>query len=102
MQIRIEWFKGNHPSFNVHVSSKDGAEPFIVVKGARIVNGSKGEFVSWPATKNETTGKYWSHVYGSEKFNEAVLKAAKETLPLQAPKPVVRDDLLYGDSDTPF
>lgn len=33
MHIGIEWFAGNYPQFNVVLSSAEGREPFLVVKG---------------------------------------------------------------------
>jgi DNA-binding cell septation regulator SpoVG len=83
MKISIEWFQGARPQFNVALSSVEGREAFLVIKGCRIVDGSKGEFVSWPATKNETTQKYWNHVYASEQFAAAVLEEARKTAPSQ-------------------
>ena len=81
MDIRIEWFDGKYPSFNVALASAPGKQEFLTVKGCRIVDGSKGPFVSWPATKNEKTGKYWNHVWANDAFAEAVLKAAQESMP---------------------
>lgn len=83
MKITCEWFSGDKPQFNVNLASGEGKEPFLTVKGCRIANGSKGEFISWPATKNQTTQKYWNHVYASEGFNVAVLEAAKAAMPKQ-------------------
>jgi len=95
MHIGIEWFGGKYPQFNVGLASAEGREPFVTIKGCRIVSGSKGEFVSWPATKNESTGKYWNHVYASEAFAAAVLERAKESMPKETPKraSVDTDDL---------
>ena len=76
MHITIEHIEGKYPSFNVAVSSVEGKEPFIVIKGCRIANGTKGPFVSWPATKNEKTGKWWNHVYASEAFAQVVYQEA--------------------------
>lgn len=85
MQISIDWHdSGKYPSFNVNLHKVEGAEPFLSIKGCRIVQGSKGEFVSWPATKNERTGKYWNHVYAGEAFGVHVLKLAKDALPKTA------------------
>lgn len=78
MKIIATWF-GNQ--FNVELASAEGKEPFISIKGCRIMDGTKGEFVSWPATKNERTGKWWNHVYASEGFNSAVLDIARATMP---------------------
>lgn len=87
--------------FNVLLSSKEGAEPFLEVKGCRIANGKNGEFVSWPSTKKDD-GKYWNHAYASEKFAAHVLELAKAAMPHEAPKrsskPVVEDE----DDSLPF
>lgn len=80
MQISIEWFPGKYPQFNVALASADGREPFLVVKGCRIVDGNKGRFVSWPATKMDS-GKYWNHCYASDAFAAAVLAEAEKTQP---------------------
>lgn len=76
MNVLITW---HGDQFNVELASKEGMEPFISVKGCRIVEGSKGPFVSYPATKNEKTGKWWSHVWASEKFSAVVLEKAMES-----------------------
>ena len=76
MEITIDWHDNQ---FNVNLHGAPGADPFLSIKGCRIVEGSKGQFVSYPATKNEKTGKWWNHVYGGEKFNEAVLKKAQQS-----------------------
>ena len=94
MNITIEHFDGKYPSFNVNMASKEGAEPFLVIKGCRIVNGNKGDFVSFPATKNEKTGKYWSHVYANERFSNEVLRLALAQKPKAAP--------VEDDSEIPF
>ena len=96
MHITIEHIDGKYPSFNVALSGKEGADPFLVVKGCRIVDGPKGPFVSGPATKNANTGKYWNHTYFGEKFSAAVLEKAKAAKP--APRRATADD----DSDIPF
>jgi DNA-binding cell septation regulator SpoVG len=58
--------------FNVCLSSAAGKEPFLVVKGCRVVDGSKGRFISWPARKKDDGG-WWNHVYASEGFQAAIL-----------------------------
>jgi DNA-binding cell septation regulator SpoVG len=78
MEIEI---KHHNDQFNVHLCSKAGAEPFLEIKGVRIANGKNGPFVSWPSTKNQSTGKYWQHCYASEKFNAAVLEKAQASTP---------------------
>ncbi len=86
MHVTIKWFEGKYPSFNVGIASKEGQEPFLEVKGCKIMNGSDGEFVSWPSTKSDRTGKYWNHCYASKKFAAHVLEKAKEEQPKEAPK----------------
>lgn len=78
MNIIITW---HGDQFNAELASKEGAEPFLSIKGCRIVDGTKGAFVSWPATKNTNTGKWWSHVWGSDRFNAAVLEKALASRP---------------------
>ncbi len=99
MEIAIEW---HGDQFNVALTSAKGQEPFITIKGARIVDGAKGAFVSWPATKNQTSGKWWSHVWGSDKFNAVILERAQATRPQESdPKkrPAPQDD---QDESIPF
>lgn len=100
MEIDIKHFDGKYPSFNVLLSSKAGTEPFLEIKGCRIVDGKDGSFVSWPATKNDKTGKWWNHVWGSANFNQAVLNRVLATMPKKsAPKkeapPVDEDDIPF-------
>ena len=82
MNITIEHFSGKYPSFNVALASAAGKEPFITIKGCRVVDGSKGRFVSWPATKQDS-GKYWNHVWASEGFAAAVLAEYDKSAPKQ-------------------
>ena len=83
MKISIEWFQGERPQFNVSLSSAEGKAAFLTVKGCRIIQGRDGEFISWPATKNAKTEKYWQHVWASEPFAAAVLAEAKASMPKQ-------------------
>lgn len=85
MKITIKHFPGQYPSFNVSLAN-EGKEPFIEIKGCRIVNGNNGEFVSWPSRKKDD-GTYWNHVYASNDFNAAVLQKAKSGQPQQQPSP---------------
>lgn len=92
MKITVKHFAGQYPSFNVALHSTETSEPFMEIKGCRMVNGSNGEFVSWPSRKQED-GKYWNHVYASDAFNAAVLKVAKNSAPAappQAPRPAAQ------------
>lgn len=90
MQITIEHFSGQYPSFNINLHSKPGSEAFLSVKGCKIVNGQNGPFVSYPSRKNEQTGKYWNHAWGSEAFNAEVLRLAQEGAPAPRPAPPPR------------
>jgi hypothetical protein len=96
--VTIKWFEGNYPSFNVSLHSEEGRPEFLTIKACRIMNGKDGPFVSYPATKNETSGKYWNHCWGSDQFNAKVLELAVATQPQSAPKP--RDS--QGGSQKPY
>lgn len=85
MKITVKHFAGQYPSMNVGLSSAEGREPFLEIKGCRIVSGAKGEFISWPSRKQDD-GKYWNHVWGSEEFQAAVLKEAQKSAPKAAAK----------------
>lgn len=96
--------------FNVSLSSSQGKEPFLTVKGCRVVDGQKGRFVSWPAKKMDS-GKWWSHFYASEGFQAAVLQAYddsgdKRTHAEMKAAPRARDDAARArqtrDDDPPF
>jgi DNA-binding cell septation regulator SpoVG len=95
MNITIE----NHgDQFNVALTSPGKDEPFLTIKGCRVVNGSKGPFVSWPSRKQDN-GKWWNHVYASDGFAAAVLSAynkSKAEAPRRAPAAP------HDDSDIPF
>ena len=98
MKITIEH---HGEQFNVSLTGS-GEEPFITIKGCRIVQGQNGPFVSWPSRKLDS-GKYWQHVYVSRAFGDAVLSAynkskAAEAPVRKAPPKAAPDD----DSDIPF
>ena len=95
MHISIEWFDGKFPQFNVSLSGAPDRDPFLTIKGCRIVDGAKGRFISWPATKNEKTGKYWNHVWGSDAFAEKVLAQAEAARPKQRAKPADDDEVPF-------
>jgi hypothetical protein len=104
VKITCEWFTGAYPQFNVSLASSEGKEPFLTIKGCRIVNGAKGKFVSAPSTKNENTGKWWSHAWFSEGFNVAVLEAAEASMPKQDTRTLAqrRGGPVDDDSSVPF
>jgi DNA-binding cell septation regulator SpoVG len=73
--------------FNVTLTSPGKTEPFVTIKGCRVVSGSNGPFVSWPSRKMDS-GKYWNHVYASNEFAAAVLSAYnKSTAEAPPPRP---------------
>lgn len=98
MKINVKWFDGKYPSFNLELSSKEGAEPFVTIRGCKIIQGGKGEFVSPPSTKNQQTNKYWNHAMFSEEFSNHVLSIAKASMPVPQNN---RNDA-FNDSDIPF
>ena len=84
MEILIEWQEqSKYPQFNLSLASNPGKDPFLVVKGCRIVSGKEGEFVSGPSTKG-SNDKYWNHTYMSKDFFAVVLEKAKECQPKPA------------------
>ena len=86
MQIIVTWSEtSKYPRFDVELASKPEADPFIKIRGCKIMSGKNGEFVSYPSRKLES-GKYWNHVYGSDAFNAAVLAEAKKSQPKPMPK----------------
>jgi DNA-binding cell septation regulator SpoVG len=94
MKINIE---RHGDQFNVQLSSAEGREPFLVVKGCRIVDGSKGKFVSWPARKKDD-GTWWNHLWASEGFAKAVLDEALKSQPApQRDKAPRRDEDKRGE-----
>lgn len=86
--------------FNVELASKEGAEAFLSIKGCRLVDGAKGAFVSYPARKQDN-GKWWNHVWASERFNAVVLAKAQESRPQQQSRSS-RTQPQDEDSDIPF
>lgn len=80
MKISVDWHQGERPQFNVNLHASEGREPFLTIKGCRIVEGSKGAFISWPAKKLDS-GKWWNHVFASESFMAAVLQEAAKAQP---------------------
>jgi len=95
MHVTVKWFKDQ---FNVSLHAREGVEEFLTVKGCRIVAGKDGYFVGFPATKNETSGKWWTHVWSNEKFQAEVIRVANEAKPggPAAKKPQASND------DIPF
>lgn len=107
MHITIKWFEGQYPSFNINLHSEEGRGEFLSIKACRIMNGKEGPFVAYPSTKNEQSGKYWNHAWGSEGFNAKVLELAIASQPKSAPskpanKPANKDLPSDFADDIPF
>lgn len=93
MHIGIEM---HGDQFNVQVSSKAGEDHFLAIKGCRVVSGSNGDFVSFPARKMDS-GKYWTHVWASDKFQAAILKA--HAAAAKAAKPAAKKTAKKAEDD---
>jgi DNA-binding cell septation regulator SpoVG len=93
MEISIEW---HQEQFNINLSSKAGAEAFLSIKGCRLVDGDDGQFIGYPSTKNANSGKWWRHVWGSDKFNAAVLEKVMASMPVKGKA------MMRPDEDIPF
>ena len=96
MHIATVW--KSDKKFNVELSSKEGAEAFLSIRGCRIAQGNDGDFVGFPADKNEQTGKWWNHVWANDKFAATVLELAKASRSGQQQRKAAQKD----DSDIPF
>lgn len=94
MHLSIEHFDGKFPSFNVSLHTDQKREPFLVIKGCRLIKGQKGDFISFPSKKMDN-GKYWNHVYASEPFMAKIVEAVEASMPKRGTKPA-------DDSDIPF
>lgn len=99
MEVSIKWFDGQYPSFNIMLASGPEKQPFLEIKGCKIVNGRDGDFISYPSRKQDN-GKYWNHVYGSDAFNAEVLRKAVAAMP-HKPSPRARQ-AAHDDDGPPF
>ena len=97
MKITIEQ---HNDQFNIALSSQEGKEPFMVIKGCRVKDGDKGPFISFPARKMDN-GKWWNHVWASEGFQKAALLELQKAAPPRRapPQKTGFDDI---DNDIPF
>lgn len=98
MKINITNYNAERRTFNVELASKDGAEPFLIIRDCRVMDGANGRFVSYPARKMDS-GKWWNHVRGSDAFNSAVLTAVETVAPKDAP-PSAKST--QADDDAPW
>jgi DNA-binding cell septation regulator SpoVG len=67
------------------------SEAFLTIRGCRIISGSKGPFVSWPAKKLDKG--WWNHVRSSDAFGAAVLEKAQAAKPAPAKQATNDDDV---------
>jgi DNA-binding cell septation regulator SpoVG len=102
MEINVEWRDGKWPSFNLSLATKEGKDPFLVIKGCSIMKGKNGDFVKFPSKKLED-GTYFNYCFTSKEFSEVVLKKAQASFPeRQADTPTRRNAVADMDSDVPF
>ena len=101
LQVEVEHKDGKYPSFNLILRTGVGKDPFMIVRGCRIVNGQNGAFISYPSRKQDD-GKYWNHVYGSKEFNDIVLSAANAAAPAQAKAAPKGNSVQDMDDDIPW
>jgi DNA-binding cell septation regulator SpoVG len=101
MKISIESYPDSD-RFNVCLSSKEGAQPFLTIKGCKLMDGRKGQFISWPAWKNKND-EWKSHCYASEGFQAAVIDAVKAAKPADTRTHAERKKPLADmDNDVPW
>ena len=96
MHISVTW---HDKQFNLDLASAEGKEAFLSIKGCRLVESSKGEFISFPSRKNEQTGKYWNHVWANAAFQAKVIEIAKASQPVVLARPAVSHPV---DDQIPF
>ena len=104
LQVEVEHKDGKYPSFNLILRTGAGKDPFMIVRGCRIVQGQNGEFISYPSRKQDD-GKYWNHVYGSKEFNDIVLSAAhkaEKAAPAPAKQAPAGNSVQDMDDDIPW
>lgn len=99
MHVSVKWFKDQ---FNIEIASKEGKDPAVTIRGCRVVSGKDGDFIGYPATKNDNTGKWWNHASGSDDFNDYVLQLAQESKPREAPRPSKSNDRNSGGAPADF
>ena len=101
MHISVKWFDGKYPSFNINLHRAEGQPEFLSIKGCRLANGSNGEFVAMPSTKNQQTDKYWNHAWADEKFADYVLSLAQSSKP-NGNQPAQKKQADSFTDDVPF
>jgi len=96
MHISIVW---HDKSFNILLHSSEGKDAFLELKGCRIQQSQKSEFISMPSTKNAATGKYWNHAYINSAFQVKVLELAKASQPVEQKTEPKKELKTFADID---
>jgi len=104
MNITIEH---HDKTFNINFHRAEGEEAFLSIKGCRIAQGPKGDFLALPSRKKQRGDGYWKHAWADEKFQSAVMQMAAKATPVKAPpKPAPKLPDASGfdsmDSDVPY
>lgn len=81
MKVEVQLFPDQ---FNVLLCRAEGVQPFLTIRGCRVVEGRNGRFVSWPARKTEKG--FWNHCIASDSFAAHVLEVYDAAAPKQAPR----------------
>jgi stage V sporulation protein G len=104
--VRVRKFeKGNLKGFASFTLKDSSGEDSFAVDGARIMSGTKGDFVSFPSTKTKT-GEYKDTCFPltaelRDKITQAVLKKYEET-PNTTPKSNSSNSSSFDRDDLPF
>jgi len=99
MFISIDWHDKN---FNINLHSTPEKDAFLSIKGCRIVGEGEDAFIGFPARKNEQTGKWWNHVWGSDEFQGVVIDKALAAMPKPAQVKAQTRRVDEMDDDIPF
>ena len=92
---------GQWTFYNVSLASSEGKEPFMTIKDVRIIEGSKGPFLSFPARKDDA-GKFWPHVWANDQFQSAVIAEARKAAPQRTHSEMRRSQRDDDLGDIPF
>ena len=73
---------GRFTFYTVRLHTAEGRDPFLEVKDCKLIEGSKGRFVGFPARKDDKD-KWWPYLYASEAFQAEIIKAMDAATPKQ-------------------
>ena len=71
---------GKYTFYTIRLATAEGRSPFLEIKDCKIIEGSKGRFVSFPARKDDKD-KWWPCVYASDAFQVELIKAMDAATP---------------------